>query len=207
MLDRHLGHGTTFLDTGAWIGPLSLYAASRGARVVAVEADPAALAELWANVGANPTLSPRVEIIERALALKPGTVRMGARRKPGDSMSSTLLPGSGTSWDAQAITPAELAGHVAGADSLVVKLDIEGGEAALLPALVPAIARPGCTLLVSLHPQILSEAGDPDPAATLVAALGALASWRAARLEDGRWMGGPVTPDAVLRADLWLFQS
>ena len=127
-LDQVLEAATTLLDLGAWVGPVTLYAAALGARVIAVEADPAALVQLRANIAANPDLAARIQVVDRAVAPQPGTVSLGARRKPGDSMSSALLAGAERSWDAVAITPAELAGMVGHPVRLVIKLDIEGCE-------------------------------------------------------------------------------
>jgi FkbM family methyltransferase len=188
-LDQVLEAATTLLDLGAWVGPVTLYAAALGARVIAVEADPAALVQLRANIAANPDLAARIQVVDRAVAPQPGTVSLGARRKPGDSMSSALLAGAERSWDAVAITPAELAGMVGHPVRLVIKLDIEGGEYALLPRMGPLLARPGTALLLSLHPEILGESGAEDPAAATRAALAPLAGWEAFSIREGR-----VTP-------------
>src|SRR5687768_12227840 len=91
FIDEQVDEATTFLDCGAWVGPSSLYAAFRARRVVAVEADPAALDQLRRNLAVNPALTEKIEVVPRALATAPGLVTMGARRKPGDSMSSVLL--------------------------------------------------------------------------------------------------------------------
>ena len=50
LIDQQITPGTTFLDLGAWVGPTALYAAARGARVIALEADPVALAQLRAKL-------------------------------------------------------------------------------------------------------------------------------------------------------------
>jgi FkbM family methyltransferase len=188
-LDQALEPGTTLLDLGAWVGPITLYAAALGARVIAVEADPAALVQLRANITANPDLEARIEVVDRAIAPEPGTVRMGARRRPGDSMSSALLAGAQRSWDAVAITPGELADLVGHPVRLVIKLDIEGGEYALMPRMGPLLARPDTALLLSFHPEILAESGVEDPAAATRAALAPLDGWEAFSIREGR-----VTP-------------
>jgi predicted nicotinamide N-methyase len=91
VIDQLVDRGTTFLDLGAWVGPTALYAAGRARRVIAVEADPAALAQLERNLAANPDLAPCIEVVARAIHAREGPVTLGVRRKPGDSMSSTLL--------------------------------------------------------------------------------------------------------------------
>jgi FkbM family methyltransferase len=156
VIDRFVDEDTAFLDLGAWVGPTALYAAGRANRVIAVEADPAALDQLRRNLGANPELASRIEVIARAVHADPGVITLGARRKPGDSMSSTLLAGTARRWHAATVTPEELVSRLDATERLFVKLDIEGGEYALLPAAAALIARAE-TVLVSFHPTILAQ--------------------------------------------------
>lgn len=202
-----VGPGTLFLDLGAWVGPLSLYAAALGARVIAVEADPRALDQLRRNLAANPELAARVTVVPRAVSPDKQPVRLGARRKPGDSMSSVLLSGSANTWGVDAVTPDELAGMVAEGERLLVKLDIEGGEYALLPALTGILSRPDAVILVSLHPVILSGTGVADPAAAAMAAMSGLAGFAAATVEDHAVVARALTPEALSRHDVWLFEA
>ena len=201
-----VGSGTLVLDLGAWVGPLALYAAALGARVVAVEADPAALCGLRRNLAANPALSERIEVLDRAVAAVSGPVRLGARRKPGDSMSSVLLAGREGGWTAESVTPAELAALLQPGERLFVKLDIEGGEYALLPHLGPLLDRPDAALLLSLHPGSLAATGEPDPAGRALEALGPLASWTSAIVKDHGATPAAVTREALCRHDTWLFR-
>ncbi len=208
-LDAHVGPGTVVLDLGAWVGPISLYAAGLGARVVAAEADPAALDQLRRNLAANPDLAARVTVVPRAVAPLAGTVAFGARRKPGDSMSSILLAEAGRGWTAEAITPGELARLVEPAVRLFVKLDIEGGEYGLLPAMAPLLAHQYPVILVSFHPGILAEIGEPDPNGRLATALTPLSGWRAFAIGPGGPVDRGTVPDAVIwepGVDTWLFR-
>lgn len=197
--------GTAFLDIGAWVGPTALYAAALGARVVAVEADPAALEQLGANLAANPDLAERVTVVPRAAHPVLGRVALGVRRKPGDSMGSVLLAGRAGGWEAQAATPEDLAAMLA--EEAVVKIDIEGGEYALLPALGPVLARAGA-VLVSFHPGILAEAeGDPRERERLLAgALAALAGFEPCPITSSG-IGAPAepAPGGRLSAEEWAF--
>jgi FkbM family methyltransferase len=159
-LEDAVSPGCTVLDIGAWVGPTVLFAASLGAaRVVAVEADPRALDLLRGNLAANPDLAARVTVVAAAASAAPGPVRLGAARKRGDSMSSALLAGADDAWEAPAVTPAELVALGEGEGPLVVKVDIEGGEYDLLPALAAALP-PRCRrILVAFHPALLAAAG------------------------------------------------
>lgn len=210
LIDREVAPGTTFLDLGAWVGPTALYAAARGARVVALEADPVALSQLHRNLAVNPALARRIEVLARAVHAAEGQVQFGARRKPGDSMSSVLIAPGAATWTADTITPLALAARVGASAQLFVKMDIEGGEYELLPCMRPLVDRPGCKVLVSFHPRILATVL-PDAAAQAAAterALEVFAGFASHALQAG----GPVArkPDAAAIAagaapDTWLF--
>jgi FkbM family methyltransferase len=154
--------GVVFLDIGAWVGPTTLYAAALGAAVVALEADPVAFTHLERNVTANPELSGRVTLIQAAASPTSGTVRLGAPRKLGDSMGSLLLAGkTAQHFEAHAITPGEIAA-ILPHGLLVLKIDIEGGEYGLLPAIGPLLP-PVTTALVAFHPGLLRDASEDEP--------------------------------------------
>lgn len=207
LLAREVGPGTIFLDIGAWVGALSLLAAGRGARVVAVEADPAALDQLNRNLAANPGLATHVTVTPRAVAASPGLVRLGARRKPGDSMSSTLLAStSATAWNAEAVTPADLAALLPPGVPALVKVDVEGGEYDLLPHLGPLLDRPGTRLLLSFHPEILRAADPAGAGLRTDRAIAALAGWASFALEREGPVRRHLTASALAAADTWFFR-
>jgi FkbM family methyltransferase len=179
VIEAHVDARMTFLDLGAWVGPTALYAAGLARRVIAVEADPAALDQLRRNLEANPDLARRIEVLPRAIHADEGHVTLGARRKLGDSMSSILLPDAEHTWQAATITPPQLAGMLARDEKLVIKMDLEGAEYALLPFLGPLIARAEAAL-ISFHPKILGAAVGPrDAVRRTRAALSALSRLRA----------------------------
>lgn len=209
LIDRQVMPGTIFLDLGAWVGPTALYAAARGARVIALEADPAALAQLRRNLDVNPALARRIEVLACAVHAAEGRVTLGARRKPGDSMSSVLIAPGAATWLADTITPPALAARV-GPGRLFVKLDIEGGEYELLPSMRPLVDRPDCRVLVSFHPGILATVM-PDAAqreAATARALEVFSGFVPHALERGGLVARK--PDAAAIAagaapDQWLF--
>lgn len=163
-IDRLVTPASTFIDIGAWVGPTSFWAAFTARRVIAIEADPTALAQFHQNLAINPELASRVEVIERALHISGGTIPMGARRKPGDSMSSIHFgssqphPAATTSWNIRTMTPIELVAHIGNDSDIVLKMDIEGGEYGLLPVMQPVLHRVRAAL-VSFHPEIMSSIG------------------------------------------------
>ena len=214
----HVRPETWFLDLGAWVGPTTLLAARLGARCIAVEADPQALRELRGNLACNAALAARVSVVDRAVSPTSAPVTLAARRKPGDSMSSALLAEQTDArrvrWRVEAITPAQLAASVPAEAPLFIKLDIEGGEFALLPHMAPLLRRRGPTrVLASFHPGVLRETGVPedDIRARTALALAPFAGWRGAEIDPlaGR-EGDGAPPDAALiangqQSDSWMF--
>jgi FkbM family methyltransferase len=212
-LDRLVDGATTFLDLGAWVGPTALYAAARARRVIAVEADPAALEQLKRNLAVNPALAQRIEVVAGAIDAREGPVTLGARRKAGDSMSSTLLADAEHTWSAAAITPRQLAERLRPDERLVIKMDIEGAEYALLPHLGPLLER-AAAVLVAFHPAILSAALADAREATRRnrAALSTLAGFAAYPVTDDGAGARSLAPAlmrwhlrAHLPSDEWLF--
>jgi FkbM family methyltransferase len=153
--DRYLSGKTVFLDIGAWIGPTTLYAAATAKRVIAIEADPVAAGLLRKNVALNPTLSARIEILERAVFAHDGTLRIGSKGSTGDSMSSVFFAENENSWEVETITPSEIRAKIGDGESVFLKIDIEGAEYHLLPAIAPLLALPDITALIAFHPSFL----------------------------------------------------
>ena len=183
------GPGMAFLDVGAWVGPTALLAAARGARVLALEPDPAAREQLLANLAANPDLRARVAVSDRALAAGTGPVRLGARRKPGDSMSSVLFEDAPEGWLVPTVTVDALAADLSSGEPLLAKVDVEGAEYDVGP-LLPRLGegRP-FALLLSLHPGLYAEARGPQALRDAAGRLAhAFAGYAALCAAEGAWL-------------------
>ena len=159
IIENHVDSQTLFLDIGGWIGPTTLYAASLGAAVIVVEADPKALPPLRRNVELNPQMAKRIEIVAKALYHNIGPtldkVRFGSRRKGGDSMSSLVHDKMATAWEVETITPERLAELCRGAAHVFMKVDIEGGEYSIFPKNDALFSLNLSALHLSLHPQFV----------------------------------------------------
>lgn len=149
VLTTQLGPGSTFVDVGAWIGPMTLVAAACGARVIAYEPDPAAVEELHANVALNAGFDVTIERV--ALWRSTGTRQLrGGPAGLGESMSSfsgkTERVGSATvpTVDAQQAA-------LSWPPGALIKIDVEGAEYRLLPRLRPYIAAHHPTTILSVH--------------------------------------------------------
>jgi len=131
--------GSLFVDIGAWIGPVTLWALELEAKVIAIEPDPVALEELKKQVAGK----GEVEIWEGACAPFNGELGLVPYLCLGDSMTR-VGPGAGVPcWTLEHI----LGGRV----PALVKMDIEGYEMELLPTVAPFLGKLGVSMLVSWH--------------------------------------------------------
>lgn len=130
--------GDLFVDIGAWIGPVTLWALDCGADVIAIEPDPVALKELHRRVPGE------VEIWPGAVGLASGTVNLAAASAYGDSMSKV-------SEDGVEVPCWPLPEILHGRRPKLAVMDIEGYELTLLPEIAPYLASLGTTLVVALH--------------------------------------------------------
>lgn len=164
VIEDVLKDGGDYLDIGAWVGPTVLWAAQYADHVTALEPDPVAAGCLLANVGMNVN---NVTIWPAAVTDGvEGSITMRSWRW-GNS-SSTIVPHDQIfPWivaqphihqldevDVPAVDLADVIG-VAGDDLRLVKIDIEGGE----EALVPRLDEFHCPIILSLH---LPWVADPD---------------------------------------------
>jgi FkbM family methyltransferase len=139
---------------------VTLLSAALGARVIAFEPDPGARRLLAANIAANPRLAARIDVRPQAVGVQRGILRFGSPKKSGDSMGSILLADhAAVTWEAAAITPGDVAALLGEAERVVLKIDTEGAEYALVPALGPLLGRRTEAAIVAFHPRILARSG------------------------------------------------
>lgn len=147
VMDEVMPVGGTLLDVGAWIGPWTLWAAARWHPVIALEPDGDAFMQLSGNVKAN-RLEGLVHLMPVAAGLRNGHCDLWAGGdKWGNSTSSTQRE---TGPKAR-VSMVDLAALIRRRRPSVVKIDIEGGEAELMPTIGPAMREVGCSLLLSTH--------------------------------------------------------
>ncbi len=165
LVRRHLRGGGDFVDVGAHIGMYSVAAAlalrGRG-RVLALEPNPAARAQLLANLALNGCDSAIVS--PRAIAEGSGTALLHVPSTTDPSFSS-LRGGRFSEGEPIPIETATLDEEVerAGVRPALVKIDVEGGELAVLAGMERTLAdRPA--LLVELSeataPEVLARLGE-----------------------------------------------
>lgn len=160
ILDSRLSPESVMWDIGAHIGQVALYASRKCRRVVCFEPDAASLAVLHWNLSRNRIRN--VTVVGAALAEKTGFIEMGAfwddgelgrsvtSSRPSPTAEKVVVPGLGPEvWrEWWSFDPPDF-----------VKMDIEGGEFELLPAMGEWLSRHRPKLLLSLHALSLREAG------------------------------------------------
>jgi FkbM family methyltransferase len=152
-IDRYIiGKDDTFVDVGAWVGPMTLWAARHGAQVVAIEPDPVALQHLERNVVAN-GFARQVEIINAAVTeYSADDFKLHASPEGFGSSMTTVHrvcehqhPTSVRGWALPTLL------DLKGVKPALVKIDTEGSEATFLASVAPWAASQGIPLAVAMH--------------------------------------------------------
>lgn len=155
ILATYLTPKSTFIDVGAWIGPISIIAATVCGQVHAVEPDPAARAHLVGNANLQP--QGTIAIHGCAIGDHDGVVRIGRRadREFGDSMTSTIF--AGDAIEVPSVTIESLVESSGATNIDLIKMDIEGGEEMVLPQCAPFLQRHRVPLLLSTHTALATD--------------------------------------------------
>jgi len=147
---------TTFVDIGAWIGPVSLVAAARAKRVIAIEPDPVAASELEEMVALN---NAPVEVWRAGIDTAAGTLKLFAKTGFGDTMTSSLGDPAAEAISVPAVSFDDISAAVGEpSGNVVVKMDVEGHEFKVGEQLVAFARRHRAPINLSLHPAILYRA-------------------------------------------------
>ena len=180
VLDVFLDKTTTYIDVGAWVGATVLYGAARCKTVLGLEPDPAAWGMMLKNLELNKGLK-NMCAINAALNDTDGPVALGGNGDMGNSETTMLVrepdylhgvgvqrrePNapddiawrSGTTAWVQGLTIESLREHFPVDDCGLLKIDIEGGEKYVLPALLPWLTTVRPTVYLSLHWKFLTLA-------------------------------------------------
>ena len=188
VLCRWARPGGLLIDVGAWIGPFSLLAAAYGTSVVAIEPDPVAADVLRRHVAANPGASDLVRVDEVAWAAVDGRAHLASSVGLGNARSALLTGASAGTRVASGVASGVASARVEAVEvvthgarrafeaacssggvnggpgrDVLLKIDIEGGEFAVVAALGPALARHQPLLLLSVH-----QPAPPGGVATLL---------------------------------------
>ncbi|MEP7334396.1 MAG: FkbM family methyltransferase [Actinomycetota bacterium] len=180
LVHEHLADGD-FVDVGAHVGLYTVAAALDGpGRVLAFEPNPSARAQLEANVALNECAN--VLVVPKAVGDAPGSALLHVPKTPDPSFSS-LAGGrfaEGEPIDVE-VTTVDAEVEAAELRPSVVKIDVEGGELAVVGGMQRTLERHRPVLLVEV-----SEASARELAQTLDGYSGFRVGRRLEPLESGR---------------------
>jgi FkbM family methyltransferase len=149
LVREHLGRGD-FVDVGAHVGLYTVAAARQGpGRVLAFEPNPSAREQLAANVALNGLAN--VIAVPKAVGDAPGSALLHVPRTPDPSFSS-LAGGrfaEGEPIEVE-VTTVDAEVEAAGLQPTVVKVDVEGGELAVVGGMRRTLERHRPVLLVEV---------------------------------------------------------
>lgn len=156
LFDDILRPGKLLVDFGAWIGPTALWAANRGARVIAIEPDPVAREALEDNIAAN-DFDELVDVVAGAISTQTGSAHLyhAPVGEFGDARSRLTARGiTVRTWTLPDLLAEK---GISPEDVSLVKMDVEGLETMLCPTLGPWLAEHGISAMIELH------GGYPEP--------------------------------------------
>ncbi|MCA0872340.1 FkbM family methyltransferase [Seohaeicola saemankumensis] len=166
VLRDHLHPDRDYLDIGAWIGPTVLFGARRARHVYCFEPDPVAFRHLAWNIELNGLRN--VSAFAVALSNRFGVARMASfGGEAGDSMTSLLNAGGDQGMDVVTVSWDDFAASVDLSAVSLVKMDIEGAEFDVLPALIPWLQAQRPALYLSTHAPFLEADTRAERMATL----------------------------------------
>ena len=155
VLDKFLRKDAVFVDIGAWIGPLALYASQKCEKVYCVEPDPVALRCLRQSI--TVLACDNIAVIDKALYSNNGDVCFGKNKflqssSLGDSTSHILHSTGTTATSVAAISVKAFITLLPEARRIcLIKMDIEGGEEFVLHEVCRFCSEHAIPLHVSFH--------------------------------------------------------
>lgn len=126
-------------------------------KTYAIEPDPLAFKELEKNVSLNPELKQKISLHEKCINVSSGKVRFGSPSMGGDTISSLRFGNSENAWVVDGITFDDFLKENIITDCNFIKMDIEGGEAIVLPTMRHHLEKHKPTLHLSMHPQFFDD--------------------------------------------------
>lgn len=173
FFDAVLPRCTRMVDFGAYIGFTALYAANWDVEVFAFEPSPTNHELLACNVAENPHLAGRIRLFRHGVGDCDGCLPLYAKgaADSGSSIFRDIERGAIVSARHDALVPLRDAAAVLqeiGVDrQTLVKIDVEGAEYLVLPAIAGLVAERKPWLHVSFHPFNLVAGADAYRTAVL----------------------------------------
>ncbi|MEV8547008.1 FkbM family methyltransferase [Streptomyces sp. NPDC051572] len=163
FISRRLASGDTFIDVGANIGYYSVLASrlvGASGRVVAVEASPAFHRALTANALAAGC--GNVRAVNTAVSDTAGRLTFYLERSTNLGGTTTVRPHTvESSFEADALPLPRIVTDTELTAARLIKIDVEGAEAAAVRGLAPALhrLRADAELVIEVTPRLLAKQG------------------------------------------------
>jgi len=158
-LDRFLTKDLTFVDLGAWVGPVSLFAASKGNTVHAYDVDPVAFERLKLNIDCNPALAHLIHAVKLGVSDSSGAIDLFSEFLGSSQTSVTKIHRRGGAhksipyaMSAQAITLDDILESLP-QHCVFLKCDVEGAEYSIFRQCHGARLDKVKGVLISTHPE------------------------------------------------------
>lgn len=145
-IQKYVNTDWTFVDIGAHIGMVTLFASRVSRRVIAVEPDPVACSSLMRNLNLNSI--DNVDVISTAIS-HDRLIYLSSQAF-GDSMTNTL-GGGANCISVASISFSQLMSRLDADERYFIKLDIEGAEENMVDDIINYVANHSAFFLVSLH--------------------------------------------------------
>jgi len=149
VFKHFLNEENCMVDVGAWIGPTTLFGCKLSKYVYAIEPDRVANQIINENLLLNPDIQ-NVNIFNNAISSYDGVTLMGNEHAEGNSMSSILFSNKNT-WECKCFTLETFFKNNDIKNCNFLKMDIEGGEALVLPNSVDFLKSFDHVLYISFH--------------------------------------------------------
>jgi len=151
IFDKFTDDKTVCLDIGACRGVTTLYLAKRCKVVYAIEPDPVALEDISANIAVNDITN--VILIDKCLSDVSGPKLFGGNGPLGNSESSVFVnTGTKSLVTVDGITIDQLlVMHPGILECSFIKIDIEGSEKIVIPAMKNYLSEHRPTVYISFH--------------------------------------------------------
>lgn len=166
-IDEFADPDSTFMDVGSWVGPMTLYAMKKFKSVYAYDPDPKAYSQLSANLDANGK-PPNVFTLCQAAWTRPTILPLYA---PASKLatSETNVHGFGKTRNFGRMEAFDLDNEIRKIRPRLLKLDVEGAEAILLPYVWPTVVELGVVVTAEIHhPRRWPRGRDPEPMKQIV---------------------------------------
>lgn len=154
VLDKYVVPGKAFVDIGAWIGALSIYAQKLGAIVFAIEPDHIAYQELNTNIALN---GSEIKSFPIAIAHVKDIISLNSMSKGGFGNSESSLIERKKVADKTIVAATTLEYFIKYQeinvdDICLVKMDIEGGEILVIEQSKDFLQKHKPKIYISFHP-------------------------------------------------------